>query len=143
MHKDRIHLYMFRNLLATCMIAIASFLLSLIHFYQCEFIEAMQRLFVYDIYTTLYFLLMWLGDYLIFEISKIIYDEYEKKVTFIPCLFLMVICVLVFYLPIHELFQYNLCLLGALILLRMIKQMYKQSPELFFWKRKKTKDGLK
>ena len=132
MHKDRIHLYMFRNLLATCMIAIASFLMSLIHFYQCEFIEAMQRLFVYDIYTTLYFLLMWLWDYLIFEISKIIYDEYEKKVTFIACLFLIVICVLVFYLPIHELFQYNLCLLGVLILLRMIKQMYKQSPELFF-----------
>lgn len=143
MHKDKIHLYMFRNLFGTCFVAIVSFLFSLINFYQCEMSEALRRLFVYDIYTTLYFVLLWLCDYLIFEISKIIYDEYERKVTFVPCLFLIVFSVMIFFIPIHSLFRYNICLLSLLIVMRMVKQMYKHSPELFFWKQKKTNDGLK
>ncbi len=136
MHKDKIHLYMFRNLFGTCIVAIVSLLFSLINFYHCEISEAMQRLFIYDIYTTLYFLLLWLCDYLIFEISKIIYDEYEQKVTFIPCLFLIVLSIVAFFIPMHSLFQYNACLLSLLIVVRMVKQMYKHSPELFFWKQK-------
>ncbi|MFR6099388.1 hypothetical protein [Longibaculum muris] len=148
--KDMITIYMFRNALATLFAAFASFMISLIHYYQCTFAEALQRLFVFDIYTTLYFLLIWLFDYLIFEISKIIYDIYEEKVTFLPCIALLALCGVIFFIPILDLFQYNLCILFLLICLRMVKEMWKRTPELFKWahhlvdqRKKRPESGLK
>ena len=44
--KDMITIYMFRNALATLFAAFASFMISLIHYYQCTFAEALQRLFM-------------------------------------------------------------------------------------------------
>jgi len=142
--KDFITVYMLRNAFATLIATFFAFLLSLIHFYQCTFAEVLQRLFVYDIYTTLYFVLLWVFDYLIFEVSKIIYDIYEEKVTFLPCLFLIGISIGIFFIPILDLFQYNFCFLCLLIILRMMKEMWKRTPELFRWIHKKRPEtGLK
>ena len=89
-------------------------------------------------------------DYLIFEISKIIYDIYEEKVTFLPCIALLVLCGVIFFIPILDLFQYNLCILFLLICLRMVKEMWKRTPELFKWahrlvdqRKKRPESGLK
>ena len=142
--KDFVTIYMFRNALATLMAAFIAFIISLIQYYQCSFAEAIQRLFVFDIYTTLYFLLMWMFDYVVFEISKIVYDIYEEKVTFLPCIGLWI-----FFIPILDLFQYNLFILCLLISLRMIKEMWKRTPELFVWvhkiidKKNRPETGLK
>lgn len=131
--KDIVTIYMLRNAFATLMTAFVSFMISLMNFYHCPFSEALQRLFVFDIYTTLYFLLLWVFDYIVFEISKIVYDIYEEKVTFLPCIGLWILCVCIFFAPILDLFQYNLCILFILISLRMIKEMWKRTPELFSW----------
>ncbi len=131
--KDLMTIYMFRNALGTLLGAFLAFIISLMQFYQCSFAQGLQRLFVYDIYTTLYFLLVWVFDYIVFEMSKIIYDIYEEKVTFVPVIVLAIVCGVIFFVPILDVFQYNLCFLFILIILRMIKEMWRRTPELFFW----------
>ena len=125
-HKDRIHLYMLRNLLGTFFVSVCAFVLSLMCFYGCGLIEAIQRLVMYDVYTTLYFLLLWLCDYLIFEVSKILYDAYQERLLYKPIIGLVLLGIISFILPIHSLFQFNLILLCILIIMRIVKQMYKR-----------------
>lgn len=144
--KDLMSIYMFRNAFATFFITFLAFSISLMDFYQTNIVEALQRLFINDIYTTLYFLLVWVFDYLIFETSKIIYDIYEEKVTFLPCIIAIILCVVIFLIPLLDLFQYNFCFLFLLICLRMIKEMWKRTPQLFAWlpwKKKRPENGLK
>ena len=142
--KDRISLYMFRNSIATLCAAILSMMISLMGYYQCSIVEALQRLFIFNRYTTFYFLLLWLVNYLIFEISKIIYDIYEEKVTFFPCLVFIAFSVVIFMIPILDVFQYNGFFLFLLLALRMIKEMWKRTPQLFSFLHKKRPDsGLK
>lgn len=150
MKKDLITIYMFRNAFATLFAALLAFIVSIMQFYQCSLAQALQRLLVYDIYTTLYFILIWVFDYIVFEMSKILYDIYEERVTFVPCLILIVLSIIIFFVPILDLFQYNLCFLFVLICLRMIKEMWKRTPELFHWThlllakiKKRPETGLK
>lgn len=146
LRKDFMFIYMFRNAFATFFITFLAFSISLMSFYQTDIAEALQRLFIKDIYTTLYFLLIWVFDYLIFETSKIIYDLYEEKVTFLPCLIAIVLCIFIFFIPLLDVFQYNFCFLLFLICLRMIKEMWKRTPQLFDWlpfKKKRPDNGLK
>ena len=131
--KDRISLYMFRNSLATFFITFVAMLWSFFQYYQCSLAEGLQRLFFYDIYTSLYFVLLWLCNYIIFEISKIIYDIYEEKVTFIPCVALIILSIVIFFVPILDLFKYNISLLCLLISARMVKEMWKRTPQLFYF----------
>src|SRR5699024_7907625 len=101
------------NALSTLVIAFVSFMISLISYYECSFLEAIQRLFLVNIYTTLYFLLLWLLDYMIFEISKIIFDTYENILTYKFILVLCLIAIILFFVPMLDLFQWNfifLCL---------------------------------
>lgn len=132
--KDHISLYMFRNYFVTLGIAFLAMMISLIQFYQYSIVEGIQRLFFFDLYTTLYFLLLWLFNYLIFEISKIIYDIYQDKISFVFCMILMIISITLFFIPILDVFQYDFCFLMILILIRVIKQT---------WKRKRPIFGLK
>ena len=148
--KDLMTIYMFRNALATLLGALLAYIISFMQFYQCSLAQALQRLLIYDIYTTLYFVLTWVFDYIVFEMSKILYDIYEEKVTFVPCIILIIISVVIFLVPILDLFQYNLCFLFVLISLRMIKEMWKRTPELFTWThkllnkiKKRPESGLK
>lgn len=113
--KDKMTLYMLRNALSTLVIAFVSFMISLISYYECSFLEAIQRLFLVNIYTTLYFLLLWLLDYMIFEISKIIFDTYENILTYKFILVLCLIAIILFFVPMLDLFQWNfifLCQIG-------------------------------
>ncbi|UTY39133.1 hypothetical protein NMU03_16440 [Allocoprobacillus halotolerans] len=122
--KDKITLYMFRNAFSTLVIAFVSFMISLISYYECSFVEAVQRLFLVNIYTTLYFLLLWLLDYMIFEISKIIYDTYESILTYKLCLILCIIAVIIYCVPMMDLFQWNFIFLCLFIALRQVKQLW-------------------
>lgn len=129
--KDLMTIYMFRNAVATLLGAFMAFVISFVHFYHCSLIHAIQRLFLNDIYTMLYFILLWLFDYVVFEMSKTIYDIYEEKVTFVPVIGLVMICVVVFFIPMLDLFQYNLFFLCVLIAMRMVKEMWRRTPQLF------------
>lgn len=135
--KDKATIYMMRNLLGTFFVAFFSFAISFSMYYQCSFIEIFQRIFFYDLYTTLYLLLLWMFDYLVFELSKILYDEYSKQVTFIPCFVFIGVGICVFFIPILDLFQYNLCFICVLIILRIVKQIWK-----YDLMKKRPKNGL-
>lgn len=122
--KDKMTLYMLRNAFSTLLIAFVSFMISLISYYECSFVEALRRLFFVNIYTTLYFLLLWLLNYMIFEISKIIFDTYENILTYKFILVLCLVAIILFFVPMLDLFQWNFIFLCLLIALRQIKQLY-------------------
>ena len=119
--KDKMTLYMLRNAFSTLLIAFVSFMISLISYYECSFVEALRRLFFVNIYTTLYFLLLWLLNYMIFEISKIIY---ENILTYKFILVLCLVAIILFFVPMLDLFQWNFIFLCLFIALRQIKQLY-------------------
>ena len=127
--KDKMTLYMLRNALSTLVIAFVSFMISLISYYECSFVEALRRLFFVNIYTTLYFLLLWLLNYMIFEISKIIFDTYENILTYKFILVLCLVAIILFFslyllywlTGIHKLFGNGLlALIGWVTLLVLI-----------------------
>ncbi len=122
--KDKMTLYMFRNAFSTLLIAFVSFMISLISYYECSFVEALRRLFFVNIYTTLYFLLLWLLNYLIFEISKIIYDTYEQRFTYKSCFILCVVAGVLYFVEILDLFRWNFIFLCLFIALRQVKQLW-------------------
>ena len=122
--KDKMTLYMLRNAFSTLLIAFVSFMISLISYYECSFVEALRRLFFVNIYTTLYFLLLWLLNYMIFEISKIIFDTYENILTYKFILVLCLVAIILFFVPMLDLFQWNFIFLCLFIALRHIKQLY-------------------
>ena len=94
MKKDKISLYLARNILAVFMITVVSMYLSIVDYYQCELAEGLQRVFVYNIMTLLYLLLLCSLNYCIFELCKVIMDLYEKF-TQIPIVIAFVISVVV------------------------------------------------
>lgn len=122
--KDKMTLYLLRNAFSTLLIAFVSFMISLISYYECSFVEALRRLFFVNIYTTLYFLLLWLLNYMIFEISKIIFDTYENILTYKFILVLCLVAIILFFVPMLDLFQWNFIFLCLFIALRQMKQLY-------------------
>ena len=124
--KDHISIYVFRNYLATVIIALVSMVASIVSFYQCSIVEGIRRVLLYDIFTTFYFLLLWMVDYIIFEISKILYDMYKEKVKYTYSLIACVLAGMIsLMIPMLDLFQYNFFLLSLLVLVRMIKVLIK------------------
>lgn len=125
--KDRIPYYLFRNAFITFIVAFISFMISIMSYYQCSIVEGIQRLFFLDIYTTLYFLLIWLLDYIIFEISKILYDEYGRNMSYKLIVVFVILAILIYLLPIFDIFQYDFIILCILIIFRIIKEMIKKT----------------
>lgn len=126
MKKDKISLYLARNIFAVFMITVVSMYLSIINYYQCDVAEGLQRVFVYNIMTLLYLLLLCSLNYFIFELCKVIMDAYEQF-TQLPVVLIFIVTAFIFkVLPIHALFQYNFFFLMLLIALRIFKQIYKK-----------------
>ncbi|MCD7950696.1 MAG: hypothetical protein LUG12_10635 [Erysipelotrichaceae bacterium] len=125
--KDCIPNYILRNALLTFIAAFISFMISIMSFYQCSIVESIQHIFFIDIYTTLYFLLIWLLNYMIFEISKIIYDEYRQILSYKPIILFILMIVIIYILPLLDLFQYDFIILCLFIILRIIKEMLKKT----------------
>lgn len=126
--RDRIPNYILRNALATFLAAFIAFGISIVQYYQCSMVEMVQRIFAVNTYTTLYFLLIWLLNYMIFEISKILYDAYRQKLLYYPCIALIILAVIIYLIPMLDLFKYDLILLCLIIILRVIKEMIKKRP---------------
>ena len=104
------------------LIAFVSIVASIMSFYQCSLLEAVRRVLLYDFFTTVYFLLIWMVNYVVFEITKILYDMYKDRIkyTYI-CGICVVICIIVWIIPMLDLFKYNISLLALLVLARTIK----------------------
>ena len=97
-----------------------------------------MKVFVDNIYTTLYFLLLWILNYLLFEIYKIMVDGIkhngkieirfkigDKKIISYDVIVLIVIFVLLLFIEFERLFRFNFILLILFMILRGIKEEIK------------------
>lgn len=131
--KDKINLYMFRNGFLTITITLLTFIITLTNYYHCTIQYAFTRLF-HSIYTYSYFILLWILNYLLFEIYKVTVELFKsKKFIFIENylstkLFLSLVfgCLILFIGLMNNipLFKINFILLSICIFARTGKQWY-------------------
>lgn len=137
--KDLMIVYMFRNGIATFFITLIAFLTDLTMYYQATIGFAFKKIWIDNIYTLMYFLMLWILNYLLFEIYKIVIDtikhHYEdtcKQFKGIDCITIgsviiaIVIVVIVFFTVPSILFKTNFCLLLAFMAMRAIKEYMKK-----------------
>ena len=140
MKKDFLVIYLARNGIMTFVITLLAFGVDIASYYQFSFIKALQRIFFNSIYTSMYFVLLWIFNYLIFEIYKIITDWYDEthhtmirfmfkehdySVNWLLYIVMAFLLILILYLPLPALFQYNIVMMFGFMILRSIKQIYK------------------
>lgn len=134
--KDFIVVYLARNALATLVITVVSFVYNLTDYYNILPLKAFNKLFADNLYTIVYFLLLWILNYLLFEIYKIIVDGLKGTKRFnritiskwsisygsiLPLVVLAVLMVIDF----NQLFKINFILLLVFMFLRSVKEEIK------------------
>ena len=77
--KDFIVLYLARNGIMTFLITLLTFSLDLSNYYQISFPATIPYIFFNNIFTLMYFCLLWIFNYLLFELFKIINDWYDEN----------------------------------------------------------------
>ena len=77
--KDFIVFYLMRNAVATFIITICSFVYDFMNYFNMTSTRAVIKIFSDNFYTTVYFLLLWILNYLLFEMYKIIIDTFRKE----------------------------------------------------------------
>lgn len=126
MTKDKITVYLTRNIAAVSLVAIIAMMSSIANYYNCDLVQALQRTFVYNIMTFLYLLILCSLNYFIFEFFKIIVDNNKDLSSYKGIVVFVVLAFIFRILPIHPLFQYNFFYLSLLGVVRTIKQLYKK-----------------
>lgn len=126
MKKDKMLLYLGRNIAVVFFVTIVSLLLSIILYYDCSLSEGLQRIFIYNGITFLYFLLLCSLNYCLFEFFKVLMDVYDQLISIIGICCFVVVTGIVYLLPIHSLFHYNFTFMSLLVTLRIVKQFYKK-----------------
>lgn len=63
--------YVFRNGMITFIITLAAFLYPIAQYYQKDITYSFQRIFLDNLYSVLFFGIVWLLNYLLFELYKI------------------------------------------------------------------------
>ena len=137
--KDFIVFYLIRNAVATFVITCISFIYSLMDYYRITFLVALNKTFVDNFYTTVYFLLLWILNYLLFEIYKIIVDVIKSKSKHHGNLFIgnkatipvgsiipVVILIILLLIDFNQLFKINFVLLMLFMFARSIKEIIKE-----------------
>ncbi|WP_455684612.1 hypothetical protein [Thomasclavelia sp.] len=136
--KDFIIFYLARNAVATFIITLCSFVYDFSKYFNITIVRAIIKIFTENIYITTYFLLLWILNYLLFEMYKIIIDTFRNddkthaKITIndkhlvaygtiIPLIILIVIIIIDF----NQLFKINFILLSIFMLIRSIKEEIK------------------
>ena len=137
--KDFIVIYLARNLLATFAITVFSFVYDITNYYNMLPLRAFIKIFADNFYTTAYFLLLWILNYLLFEIYKIVMDALKdrnknhgklvikgKEMIAYGSIISIVILVILLIIDFNQLFKLNFILLVIFMLLRSIKEEFKQ-----------------
>lgn len=138
--KDLTVIYLARNGIVTFMVALFVFGQDISAYYDISFVGAIPRIFFNSIYTFMYFVLVWIFNYLIFEIYKILTDWYDEthyttiklifrehdySINWILYIIMALLLVIVWFSPLPELFQYDIIFMFIFMILRSIKQIYK------------------
>lgn len=135
--KDFIVLYLARNGIMTFIITLLSMSYDLSHYYQISFINGIEKIFSNSIFTWLYFMLIWVFNYLIFEIYKIISDAYRNKFCisfkikghrcsfYLSIIIMIGLSLVVMISPLVRLFKVDLISMFVFMILRSFKEMIK------------------
>lgn len=138
--KDFLIIYLARNGIMTFLIALLAFLMDIASYYDIDFIASLRRIFLNSIYTSMYFFLVWIWNYLLFELYKIVtdwynethfttirfmYKEHDYSIHWLLFVVMAILMVLVFVLPLPSLFRYDMIMLLIFMVLRSGKQIYK------------------
>lgn len=136
--KDFIVIYLARNALATFAITVFSFVYDLTNYYSMLPSRAFIKIFADNFYTTSYFLLLWILNYLLFEMYKIIVDLLKdsdnnhrmiiiqnKKIISYGSLIPLIIFFVLVVIDFNQLFKINFMLLTLFMFLRSVKEEIK------------------
>ena len=139
--KDFIVLYLARNGIMTFLITLCSFGLDLSNYYQIKFMETIPYLFSNSIFTFMYFCLVWIFNYLLFELFKILSDWYDERhhqtfklmyhehnysISWIMYIVMLVLLVIIQVLDLPTLFHLDAYFMFGFMVLRSLKQIYKK-----------------
>lgn len=138
--KDFVVIYLARNGIMTFLIALLAFGIDIAGYYDIHFITALRRIFFNSVYTIMYFFLVWIWNYLVFELYKIVtdwydethyttirimYKEHDYSIHWLLYVVMIILMVLVFILPLPSLFRYDMIMMLVFMILRSGKQIYK------------------
>lgn len=136
--KDFIVFYLARNAVATFVITICAFVYDFMSYFNMTATRAVIKVFSDNFYTTVYFLLLWILNYLLFEMYKIIVDTFrkenkkhakfmidDKEIAAYGTLLPLVILIILLLVEFNQLFRVNFILLTLFMLLRSFKEEIK------------------
>ena len=126
--KDFIVLYLARNGIMTFLITLFTFSLDLSNYYQISFPATIPYIFFNNIFTLMYFCLLWIFNYLLFELFKIIndwYDENHYSISWMIYVIMAILLVIIQIVQLPTLFHIDAYLMFGFMILRSLKQIYK------------------
>ncbi len=138
--KDFAVIYWARNGIITFIVTLLTFGIDISDYYDISFLGSIRRIFLNSIYTSMYFFLVWILNYLLFEIYKIVTDWYDEthhttirfmfkehdySIHWLVFVITILLPVIVMYLPLPRLFQYDIAMMSVFMILRSVKQIYK------------------
>lgn len=138
--KDFLIVYLARNGIITFLITLIALQIDISSYYQISLFQSIQRIFFHSIDTSMYFVLLWIFNYLIFELYKIITDWYDEihqttirfmfkehdySINWLLYIVMAILLIIFLCLPLPSLFQYNIIMMFGFMILRSIKQIYK------------------
>ncbi len=139
--KDFIVLYLARNGIMTFFITLCAFGIDLSKYYQISLTDTIPYLFVNNIFTFMYFCLVWIFNYLLFELFKIISDWYDQthhqtfkfmyhehnySISWVMYVLMIILLVVIQIISLPKLFHYDAYLMFGFMVLRSLKQIYKK-----------------
>ena len=126
--KDFIVLYLARNGIMTFLITLFTFSLDLSNYYQISFPATIPYIFFNNIFTLMYFCLLWIFNYLLFELFKIIndlYHEHNYSISWMIYVIMAILLVIIQIVQLPTLFHIDAYLMFGFMILRSLKQIYK------------------
>lgn len=139
--KDFIVLYLARNGIMTFFITLCAFGIDLSNYYQISLTDTIPYLFVNNIFTFMYFCLVWIFNYLLFELFKIMSDWYDEthhqtykfmyhehnySISWMMYVLMIILLIIIQVIPLPNLFHYDAYLMFGFMVLRSLKQIYKK-----------------
>lgn len=139
--KDFIILYLARNGIMTFLITLGSFGFDLAKYYHIHFIQTFPYLFSNNIFTFMYFCLVWIFNYLLFELFKILSDWYDEShhhtlklmyhehnyaISWMMYIIMFILFVLIQIIDLPTLFHLDAYFMLSFMILRSLKQIYKK-----------------
>lgn len=140
MKKDFIIIYLARNGIMTFCITLLTFCDDISSYYDISFLGSIPRIFLNSIYTSMYFILVWIFNYLIFELYKILTDWYDEthrttiklmfkehdySINWLLYIVMMILLMMVIFSSLPHLFKYDIVMMFGFMILRSVKQIYK------------------